>query len=220
MDYVIGCDLGQAQDYTGLAVAQRIVRGVPPELRAQRRMERERLGVVHDLTPSRTEWHVRHLERVPLGQSYVEIAERIIELRLRLPNATLVLDHTGVGRPITDMLRDRGLLPVAITITAGERASRDDMGGWRVPKKDLVGTMQRLLQERRMKIAYELPFAQTLVHELVNFRVKINRATGNDSYGAWRERDHDDLVLATACALWYGERYAPIDADNWPTVTG
>ncbi len=29
---------------------------------------------------------------------------------------------------------------------------------------------------------------------------------GNDTYEAWRESDHDDLVLAAAMAAWYGEK--------------
>ena len=28
----------------------------------------------------------------------------------------------------------------------------------------------------------------------------------HDIYGAWREGQHDDLVLATALAVWFGER--------------
>lgn len=216
MEFLIGCDLGQANDYTALCVAERLRVRAPAELRAQHRLEREHLGVLH--APMRIEYHVRELERLRLGMSYVEVADRIVELRRRVPDAALVLDHTGVGRPITDMLRDRGLRPAAVTITAGERAHPDGMGGWRVPKKDLVAVMQRLLQERRLKIAPALPFAETLVQELLNFRVKINRATGNDSYGAWRERDHDDLVLAVACAVWYGERQ-PADA-QWYTLRG
>jgi hypothetical protein len=31
-------------------------------------------------------------------------------------------------------------------------------------------------------------------------------ATGHESPEAWRERDHDDLVLAVALAVWCGER--------------
>ena len=41
---------------------------------------------------------------------------------------------------------------------------------------------------------------------VVNFRQKIDPATAHDSYSAWRERDHDDLVLALALACWLGER--------------
>ncbi len=32
------------------------------------------------------------------------------------------------------------------------------------------------------------------------------REQAHDSYGAWREGTHDDLVLAVALALWAGER--------------
>lgn len=38
--------------------------------------------------------------------------------------------------------------------------------------------------------------------ELLNFRVKINLKTAHDFYEAWREGDHDDLVLAAALAAW------------------
>jgi hypothetical protein len=34
-------------------------------------------------------------------------------------------------------------------------------------------------------------------------RAKINLQTGHDSYEAWRERDHDDLVLAVALACYW-----------------
>jgi hypothetical protein len=52
----------------------------------------------------------------------------------------------------------------------------------------------------------ELPLAEVLGRELQQFRVKVNLATGNESFEAWRERDHDDLVLATALACWYASR--------------
>jgi hypothetical protein len=63
------------------------------------------------------------------------------------------------------------------------------------------------MQSRQLKIAQDMPLADTLKKELLNFKVKINIATGHDSYEAWREGDHDDLVLAVAMACWCGERY-------------
>ena len=32
---------------------------------------------------------------------------------------------------------------------------------------------------------------------------------GHDTYAAWRDGQHDDLVLALALALWGGEQLAP-----------
>ena len=39
--------------------------------------------------------------------------------------------------------------------------------------------------------------------ELLGFRVKIDPTTAHDSYAAWREGAHDDLVLALALAVWH-----------------
>ena len=47
--------------------------------------------------------------------------------------------------------------------------------------------------------------AEVLVRELSTFRAKVNIATGNESFEAWRSRDHDDMVLAVALAAWLGE---------------
>jgi hypothetical protein len=75
----------------------------------------------------------------------------------------------------------------------------------RVPKRDLVASVQTLLQNDRLWIAERLELSGVLKKELVNFRVKVDPATAHDSYSHWREGDHDDLVLATACAAWYRE---------------
>jgi hypothetical protein len=68
-----------------------------------------------------------------------------------------------------------------------------------------VGCLQVLLQTGRLKIASALPEAELLVKELLAFQVKIT-SHAHDSYGAWREGTHDDLVLALAIATWYGSQ--------------
>jgi hypothetical protein len=40
----------------------------------------------------------------------------------------------------------------------------------------------------------------------------VNIATGNDSYEAWREGIHDDLVLSVALACWFAEQFKPTPA--------
>jgi hypothetical protein len=80
-------------------------------------------------------------------------------------------------------------------------------GGVRVPKRDLVSAPLVLMQNGQLKIAEGLSLRETLVKELRNFRVKINISTSHDSYEAWREGDHDDLVLSVALTCWAGERY-------------
>lgn len=74
----------------------------------------------------------------------------------------------------------------------------------RVPKRDLISTVALLLQNKRLKFAEGLPVLPQMLHELLNFKVKLSDA-GHDSYSAWREQDHDDLVLSRACAAWVAE---------------
>ena len=70
-----------------------------------------------------------------------------------------------------------------------------------------------MLQNGQLKIAEGLSLRETLVKELLNFRVKINISTAHDSYEAWREGDHDDLVLSVALGCWAGERARPRRAE-------
>src|SRR5829696_5804373 len=58
---------------------------------------------------------------------------------------------------------------------------------------------------KRLKIARSMLLVDELVKELQNFKVKVNLQTAHDSYEAWRESDHDDLVLALALACWWAE---------------
>jgi phage FluMu gp28-like protein len=178
MRYTIGVDLGQVSDYTALAVLEE--------------------------GPSRC-YALRHLERLR-NRPYPEIVEGIARLVRRLPRRpVLAVDATGVGRPVVDMMREARMEAdlYAVTITGGDAVSRT---GWeyRVPKRDLCSSVAVLLQSERLRIARNLPHARTLQHELVRFRVRIS-PDGHDSYSAWREEDHDDLVLAVAVAAWMNE---------------
>jgi hypothetical protein len=55
-----------------------------------------------------------------------------------------------------------------------------------------------------LQVARGLPLAPVLVKELEAFQVKIT-ANAHETFAAWRERDHDDLVLSVALAAWVGE---------------
>ena len=67
-----------------------------------------------------------------------------------------------------------------------------------------MSTLRLLLDGQRLLIAESLPEAGLLIKELLNFRLKVSNA-GRDTYETGREGEHDDLVLATALAAWYGE---------------
>jgi len=191
--FYIGLDLGQVQDYTALCVLERV--DVPT-------------GKVNSYRQTEAHIHARHLERFRLGTPYPAVVERVKSLAesdaLR-GDYCIVADATGVGHPVVDLLYGAGLRTVAVTITGGSSVT-DDVDGYHVPKRDLVSNLQVLLQSGRLKFAEGLPEVPTLIKELLAFQVKIT-ANAHDTYGAWREGAHDDLVLSVALATWYAERY-------------
>lgn len=139
------------------------------------------------------------------GVTQYAIRERrqvLLPGRVREPQ--LVMDSTGVGRAVVDMTREKGLKPTALEITAGMDATQGQ-GCLRVPKRQLVSLGQVMLQTDRLQIAGKLRHARTLTDELLHFKVKIDPVTAHDSYGTWREGEHDDLVLAVLLALWWAE---------------
>jgi hypothetical protein len=149
---------------------------------------------------------LRYLERPKLGTPYPLIAEKIVTLmksnELR-DDCDVVVDATGVGKPVIDMISQKGVRVIPVTITGGFNII-SAYEGYHVPKRDLVSAVQVLLQSRRFKIADSLPLVDVLVREMENFKVKITRI--GETYEAWREREHDDLVLAVALALWYASK--------------
>jgi hypothetical protein len=201
MPFYVGLDLGQAQDYTALAVVQSGAQQDP-----------ETRGIEKYL-------HLRHLERYELGTPYPAIADKVAVLmrderlspneydpsrrRIFRSEPQLIVDDTGVGRAVADFLRARGLRFKAVTITGGDEVNAVGGGRYRVPKRDLVGALEVPFHTGKLKIAEGMDLWPALKKELLNFRRKINLRTAHDSYEAWREGDHDDLVLAAALACWW-----------------
>jgi hypothetical protein len=186
-----GLDLGQLSDYSALCVVERT--------------EQED----DDGRPVR-HFAVRHLQRWPLRSAYGDIVAGVVHTfdRPPLTGSPLCVDRTGVGVAVFGQLtraRPQARL-VPITITGGAQTACGEDGCWSVPKRELAGVLQVLLGMRRLKVSPALPLAKVLTKEMATFKVKVNIATGNESFEAWRERDHDDLVLSVALACWYSER--------------
>ena len=146
----------------------------------------------------------RWLRRWDPGTKYPEIVAEIAELTGKPPLAGSVLGVGPDGRR-----RRRGghvqrgepagrLAPVLITTG---HAVTSGTGALHVPKKELVSTLQTLLQTGRLKIAPELEHAETLRRELLQFRTKIT-AAGNETFESWR-----DATTTTWC--WRGHCGVP-----------
>jgi hypothetical protein len=193
--YFIGLDLGTP----GLATAMAV-------------LDRPRL-TPDDPPGFRPTYGLRHLHRFPPSTSYPTVIEAVAGLLQTPPihRAVLLADITGVGNAVLDLIRDRFRGRVDCTfsqvvLTAGGAATTGPTGGYAIPKSDVVGTLQVLLQTRRLQIASSLPDAGTLVRELEAYRPRVILTP---DAAAWRETPHDDLVLAAALAAWAGENALP-----------
>jgi len=192
MGLVLGCDIGQAVDPTAIVVAE----SYKPEPE-------------HPDDRPLVEFLVRWVERVPLGTSYVDVVERIAAVSEQAllvdRHVVVVVDQTGVGRPIYDMLRRRCTVPLrGITFTAAADEILPNPSQIRVPKRDLVTALEVALEDRRLHMHPNIALAEDLRAELQQFQVNLS-ARGHDTYEAGRGH-HDDLVMALCLAVWWGSR--------------
>ncbi|NLE22084.1 MAG: hypothetical protein GX624_04810 [Actinobacteria bacterium] len=211
-NFTIGLDLGQRRDYSAAVVTERVQQlvdssglGFRPPDHAYLCDER----VVVDT------YHVRHIQRWPLGTPYGTVVDDTAEL-MRTPefrgHAVLLFDATGVGGAVGDMFtkayragRMGKHRPRPVTLTGG--FSRDLPPGGRgssgaIHKGDLVSRLVALSESGRVKLPLGLPLADVLESELRAFTLKQTKA-GALAFEAKRESDHDDLVIALALSVWH-----------------
>jgi hypothetical protein len=191
--HVIGLDLGKVSDPSALAM----LRWFP----ATRQ------------TPQ-SAYNVITLKRWALGTPYTEIVDNLVKFyelpELKASPPLLVVDATGVGAAVCEMIPQTmtaAKMPGSwcqVSITGGSAVTNVGMGRWNVSKKQLASVVQVVLGNRRLLVAPEQPERETLLRELGTFQVKIT-AAGNESFEAWRESAHDDMVLAVALAVWAAE---------------
>jgi hypothetical protein len=124
-----------------------------------------------------------------------------LERARQRPKLELLVDKTGVGVAVTDLLKERRLRFTAVTIHGEEKVTHTN-GTYNVPKGDLVAALEVPFHKGALKVAEGLTLWGVMREELQNFRRKINLKTAHASYEHWREGDHDDLVLACALACW------------------
>ncbi len=186
----VGLSLGQAQQFTAVAVLER---SLP------------------DPSAFLPRYALRHLQRFPLGMSYpaITMAVRTLLQTALLRRAVVGVDQTGMGRAVRVLLA-QGLqgqvecLFCPLTLTVGQEVTRGTLGGWYVPHQEIVGTLQVLLQTRRLALPRSLPETEILARELASFSIRPRRTT-SETLESWREGPQDDLVLACGVAAWLGE---------------
>ena len=183
--WLLGLDVGQRQDPACALLAERVGQGYAAEYRVR--------------------WGMRW----PLHTEYGAVADAV-EHVMTSPvfggaAPTLIVDATGVGAPVVEMLRRRKLMPRAVQFTSGKTVTEGEGGMLRVPKADLVASLALVMEQGRLKISKKLEIAPQIEHELKKFRMRRTKS-GGQSYDAMKESDHDDLVDALCLICWWGER--------------
>ena len=190
MAIVMGIDIGQQREFSALCVAE-----------TQTRETGDR-SAVHHL--------VRHLERLPIGTSFPEIAQRAAQVSAGIEaragdRPRIYVDATGLGQTVVELFDEavpgvRAVTPVFFT--HGDRRIETGIG-WRsevqLGKAHLVCRLQTLLQTARLHLP-RTPASEILARELMEYEIRVEN-DANERYGAFPVGTQDDLVTALGLAV-------------------
>lgn len=183
-NYILGLDLGQQHDYSILSILEIFVS--------------EALEVTYVL---------RYLKEYRLRTDYVSVVADVTSIveseRLHGKNV-LVVDCSGVGRPVMDLFRSGGVNPIGLTITSGSSSRWIDSVNVNVSKREIVSCIQIVCQNKRFKIPSDLQLIDKVKKEFLGFKARISKA-GASTFEAAGSGMHDDIVMSLGIALWYGE---------------
>lgn len=201
--YFAGLDVGQVNDWTAIAILERLQPRTHYPHIPQMADEVAKLAVRLDL---------RHLERIPLGTLYPEqvvMVQRILR-DPRVDGVRTFMDMTGCGRPVYDMFKAAGLPNLSgIMITGTQGEAKRMPYGFNVGKAELVNRVQVEMQTGRLRLGRRVQHVDKLVRELKEFRAKPT-AAGHMTFNA-REGQNDDLILATSYAVFGALRPRPLN---------
>jgi hypothetical protein len=196
--YFLGLDLGKDQDPSAIAVVERaeLEGSFDKAVYAKRRV---------------IELRLRKLQLLPLGTPFPEVeawTRDVVASVARLGSCELAVDATGVGGPVVDHLRSSGLGcgMRAVKLTGGQVGRSEGEYDY-VPKKDLIAGLEVLMEFGELKIASSLTMLAEFKKELAAMELRVTDA-GNETFGARKDGEHDDMVIAVSLACWLaGKRY-------------
>ena len=162
--YWIGADLGQANDYSAVAVVKDTRLPVSDGYRVTLG-PRERVVVYADRFR---------------GVSYVDVVDHLIRLRNAPPfggKSDLAIDGTSIGRVVSDMLHEQNVPHFAVQMTGGQDWSRK--GRYINASKTLmVENLSVLFAAGDLKFATDLPMRKEIEEDLASFTIQTT-AAGN-----------------------------------------
>ncbi|MGY8681193.1 hypothetical protein Q2941_25845 [Bradyrhizobium sp. UFLA05-153] len=209
--WVVGVDLGKSVDSTAIAIMHHTIKGTGEWTADHKtRTRREKSVQRFDLL---------HLQRLPLGMNYVAQANAINEVMQREPlksaKAKLVIDQSGVGAGVVDLMEANGLRLIRLQITAGSEQTHEGRL-YRVAKTILISKMEAAMHSKELHVAAALTEAESLRDELRDFQRHVT-ASGANTWSA-RAGKHDDIVLAVSYGIWWATSGPQISVEPFPLV--
>ncbi len=195
--YFVGLDLGQARNFTAMAVLER----------------RWHQATVQDFIASGSRgyqgeyrYRVVGLDRCSLGTPYPEVVEWVKRRLTEYPKdliAAVVVDATGVGSAVMQLLQraNLGVRVVGVVITGNQAvpvgAGANTVAGYyTVSRAELLTGLQVAVQAKQLTVAMsECREWEALSRELVLLRMEGKRAGVQD-----------DLAFGLGLAVWWGLR--------------
>ena len=184
MTFIIGLDPAQLRDWSALAVVD-----------MQYQPEKKRFG--YDLVA------MARKQGLPYDQIVDWVARTLKRPEFnRNQPPEFLLDSTGVGVAVRDMLAAKGVRMKAVTITAGEAFSRQGPI-YHVGKARLIGTFLGAFDAGKVRVNPNMPIWPQLEKEMLGFRAEMS-AQGRAKFEA-ENGENDDMLFALALCVWYGE---------------
>ena len=214
-EYICAVDIAKKRDYTTI----QIYRDSPDVRHFPAESGRDPMVVNYlDLVYQAKMQAVRYTDQV---RRIKDLLERIHLLK----NTQLLVDGTGVGEPVVDMMRENGLMPFPIVFTGGTEArpvyadfgkvfggSSASFGRFmgtqvlkemHVPKEDLVHAGMIIMQQGRIRLAENLQHVDDFKLQLAHFKGTVNEKSGRKSYNNESDDIHDDFVVTYLMAAWW-----------------
>jgi hypothetical protein len=145
------------------------------------------------------------------GVSYPDIVSHVIRTLTKEPlrgRARLVIDASGLGRVVSDLLFDQGVRHDAVQMTVGQNWVEKDRYV-NVGKMLLLETLSVLFATGDLTFAHDLPLREDILAELETFQLE-QTAAGNQIITQGKSgAHHGDLAIALAVACFASEHLLP-----------
>lgn len=145
------------------------------------------------------------------GVSYPDVVSHVIRTMLKEPlrgRARLVIDASGLGRVVSDLLFEQGVEHHAIQMTVGQNWVQKDRYV-NVGKTLLLETLSLLFATGDLTFAHDLPLREDILAELETFQLETT-AAGNQVITQGKSgAHHGDLAIALAAACFASEHLLP-----------